>query len=412
MRIVEINSVNFGSTGSIMHQIAFKALNRGDSIVCCIPNTKANKAHVKSIDKLFGNFILRNISRRIAYWTGLHNLLFINSTISLLLFINKYKPHVVHLHNLHENYLNIPILFRYLSKKKIIVVWTLHDSWSYTGHCAYYCIANCERWKTHCQKCPIHGDYPSCSVDDSYKMYETKKRWFNSLSNLTLVPVSNWLENELKNSFLSKQKLYVIKNGVDLNMFKPYYNNKILMKYGLYGKKYVVGVASFWSKRKGLYDYYNLSPLLEGRVQIALVGLNNDQIKEAKDFNILGIPSTDNVLELAAIYSSAEVVLNLSKEETFGLTTIEGMGCGRPSVVYDCTASPELIGDSKAGIIVEPGNLQQIAKAIFDLMGRPREEVVRICRNRARQLFDKHEMLNKYIELYDEQYRKQFKNVK
>lgn len=398
MKIAEINSVCFGSTGTIMHGVAQKAIENGHEVKCFVPNTKSN-AEKRKQDVLFGNFYLRNFSRQIAYRTGFHNFLFLNSTLSLLSKLEKFNPDIIHLHNLHENFINIPILFGYLGRKNIRVIWTLHDCWSFTGHCPYYDAAKCKKWMTQCRECPIYKEYPVCLVDDSYQMYITKRKFFNKLSDLTLVPVSYWLEGELRKSYLRNNDIVTIHNGINLDVFKPNSNYSIVKKYKLDNEKYVLGVAGFWTERKGLKDFIKLSGMLPSKVKLVLVGLGNDQIQNLPR-NIIGIQQTDSQTELAALYTSAELYLNLTYEDNYPTTNMEAMACGTPVLTYRTGGSIEAVSD-RTGWIVNQGDLASVIEIINKLSGFGKASMQSDCLDRSAKDFDMHKQYEKYLELFE-----------
>jgi putative colanic acid biosynthesis glycosyltransferase len=398
-KILQINTVvNTSSTGRIAEEIGLTAMSNGwDSYVAYGRNKRPSASKLIKI----GNntdIKLHGLQTRLF---DRHGLASKGATMKLIQEIKKIKPNIIHLHNLHGYYLNYEILFGYLSVVNIPTVWTFHDCWPITGHCVYFSFVGCEKWKTQCYSCPQKKGYPaSYFIDRSKKNYNLKKELFNSLSNLTLVPVSQWLSGILKESFLQNYPIKVINNGVNTDVFKPSLNSDFRNKYGLKDKFILLGVASVWEERKGLKDYIELSKILESEFQIVLVGLNKKQVEQLPN-NILGIERTDNVGELADIYSSADLVLNLSYEETFGLTTVEGFACGTPGIVYNATASPELI-DVSTGIVVEQGNINKLVDAIYSIKKKGKEYYSEACVNRAYRLYKKEDRYREYIDLYEE----------
>lgn len=307
------------------------------------------------------------------------------------------QPDIIHLHNIHDHWLNYEIFFKYLSTLDIPVVWTQHDCWCFTGGCGYFSMDNCEKWKTQCRICPKkQGLLPF--VEQTKKHFEKKKFLFNQLRNLTLVPVSKWLEGLLRESFLKNQNIKPILNGIDIEQFRIIPSD-VKERFFIKDKFLLVGSATTWSVRKGFQDYVRLSKLLPKEYQILLVGVSNNQLRSLPS-NIIGIPRTQNLEELVGIYSGADIILNLSYEETFGLTTVEGFGCGTPSIVYNCTASPELI-TPETGIIVSPGDVKGVLKAIFEICEKGKMHYSRACRARATQYYNKNDRYKDYLNLYD-----------
>jgi putative colanic acid biosynthesis glycosyltransferase len=398
-KLLQINSViNSGSTGRIAEEIGQTAIAAGwESYIAYGRNERPSSSKLIKVgtDK---DIKLHGLQTRLFDRHGLGSK---GATTDFIRQVEEINPDIIHLHNIHGYYINIEVLFQYLKNANVPVVWTFHDCWPITGHCSYFSYVGCEKWKTQCYSCPQKKGYPaSYFIDRSKKNYNLKKELFNSLSNLTLVPVSQWLSGILKESFLQNYPIKVINNGVNTDVFKPSLNSDFRNKYGLKDKFILLGVASVWEERKGLKDYIELSKILESEFQIVLVGLNKKQVEQLPN-NILGIERTDNVGELADIYSSADLVLNLSYEETFGLTTVEGFACGTPGIVYNATASPELI-DVSTGIVVEQGNINKLVDAIYSIKKKGKEYYSEACVNRAYRLYKKEDRYREYIDLYEE----------
>ena len=317
------------------------------------------------------------------------------ATEKLIKQIKEYDPDIIHLHNLHGYYINVPMLFDYLKDAGKPVVWTLHDCWAYTGHCCYYSMAGCEKWKTHgCSKCPQKKAYPaSIFKDNSSKNFSEKNQMFHSVKNLHLVCVSKWLDNELKASFLKDIPSRVIYNGIDTSVFKPSSGN-FRIKYNVGDKRIVLGVASTWDTRKGLADFIELSKILDERYKIVLVGLNDKQ-KASLPHNMIGIGRTDGPKELAEIYSASNVLFNASVEETFGLPNVEALACGTPVVAYNCTGIPETMTEND-GYIVEPHDLKNVALKIGEICDAGKRIEVSSFR------FPKDKTYEAYMKLYEE----------
>jgi putative colanic acid biosynthesis glycosyltransferase len=311
------------------------------------------------------------------------------------------KPDVIHLHNIHGYYLNIELLFNYLKESNTPVVWTLHDCWSFTGHCAYYSYIDCGKWKTECNNCPQLSSYPRSIFKDKSKInFYSKMKLFNSLENLTIVPVSNWLKKELEMSFLKNNKIEVIHNGVDLNVFRPSFKCEIFKDLNLTSKFVILGVANVWEKRKGLEDFMKLSKLLSNDEVIFLVGLNHKQLKGLPD-NIIGISKTENITELAEIYSNADVLFNPTWEDNFPTVNLESLACGTPVVTYNTGGSIESV-DAKTGFVIEQGDVSAAIERIREIKNTLSSIYQKNCREKAVQFYDKDVVFQDYIEMYNE----------
>lgn len=314
--------------------------------------------------------------------------------------IDSIKPDIIHLHDIHGYYINIKLLFDYLKKNNVPVVWTHHDNWAFTGHCGSI-KDKCEKWETGCYNCPIYNMYPkSWFYDGSTRNYKYKRKYFTSLKQIYNVGVSEWTCNQLKHSFLNKYHIERIYNGIDTDVFKPNLasSDSIRSKYNLGNGILLTAAATAWSNSKGLNDYFALRKLLDDKYTIVLVG-TPPHIIEQLPSGIIGIQRTDSMKELASIYSASSIVMNLSYSESFGKTTPEGLACGIPSIVYDTTASPELV-DEKTGVVVKKGDINGVAQAVDRIMSWEKKSTAKECRERAVNLFSVNSNWAKYIEIY------------
>lgn len=398
-KLLQINTViNSGSTGRIAEEIGQLAMANGwKSYIAYGRND--NESQSKKI-KIGNKFDL--------YWHLLITRLFDShgfgsksATKKMIKEIIKINPDIIHLHNLHGYYLNIEILFNYLIKANIPVVWTLHDCWSITGHCVYFDFVGCEKWKYQCNQCPQKATYPkSYLMDRSKKNYNLKKELFSSLSNLTLVPVSQWLAEIVKQSLLKDYPIKTIHNGINTEFFKPSSIKTLRIKYNLEDKYIVLGVASGWSLRKGMKDFIELNKRLNSEFQIILVGLTKKQINTLPK-NIIGIEKTETITELVEFYSESDVFLNLTYEDNFPTTNIEAMACGTPVITYKTGGSPESI-TKETGIVVEKGDIDAVIKAITTIKGNGKSYYSNFCRQRAEQFYNKDNKFKEYLKLYNE----------
>lgn len=309
----------------------------------------------------------------------------------------EYNPDLIHLHNLPGYYVNIKELFEYLSNLNKPVIWTLHDCWSFTGHCCHYSANKCYKWQSECKNCKHLREYPpSLMWDNSNKNFELKKRLFNSVENMELVTTSNWLKNQVESSFLKNIKCRTIYNGIDTSVFKPSASS-FKQTYNISDKKIILGVASIWSEKKGFNDFLELSKFIDSNYVIVLVGVSKKQ-KENLPYTIIAIERTDSVSELVNIYSAADVYVNTSVEETFGMTTLEAMACGTPVVVYDKTAVPEIVTE-KVGFITQAGDINKLFNNVNKVLSGCIDRTA--CREYSLQ-FDKKILYQQYVNLYKE----------
>ena len=299
MKIIEINMTkNSGSTGHIATQIQKYVTDRGDVCQIVFGYGKEKDKTDFSMYSWIGTHIHSYLSRKLCMqgrcsWF---------QTYRLVRFLEKEKPDIIHLHNIHGHYLNYEILFRYLRSVKIPVVWTFHDCWPYTGKCAHYFNANCFKWKTQCCDCPNLQTYPDTSFDGSRKNHQIKKLCFTNLDDLHIVCVSDWLKNQVEESFFKRTDISRIYNGVDTSVFYPKTKEEIeniAEKYGIdLEKKIILGVSSVWKADKGLYIFLNLAQAVSSDYRIVLVGVSSCQ-KERLHSSVVAIERTENIQELA-----------------------------------------------------------------------------------------------------------------
>lgn len=320
------------------------------------------------------------------------------ATLNFLKFVDNYNPDIIHLHNIHGYFINYKLLFEYIRRKNIPIVWTLHDSWPTTGHCAMN-FDLCDKWKSKCYCCQYHKSYPCSFVDNSEKNYELKKEIFTSINRMIITTVSDFMGTNIGKSFLNKYPCKVVKNGVNINIFRPL-KSDIKQKLKIEDKKLLVAVAATWSESKGWNDYIKLSSMLGDKYCLLMVGVNDIQ-KNKLPQSIVGINKTNDLKELVRIYSAADIVLNLSHRESFGLTTIEGMACGTPGIVYDNTASPELVSRD-TGRIVKTGDISGIIDAIEELSSADIDIVSKKCRERVVDNFNELDRYEDYFKIYYE----------
>lgn len=398
MKVLQINSVcGLGSTGRIATDIDSKLReNNIESYIAYGRETSIENDHVIRIGNKLDYYIHGGLTRLF----DTHALR--GSTRATNKFVKQLKeidPDIIHLHNLHGYYINIKILFNYLKETNKPVVWTLHDCWSFTGHCAHFSFVGCDKWIGGCSNCPMKKSYPSSYLfDNSTNNYIIKKESFTSLENMTIVTPSRWLANLTGQSFLAKYPVEVIHNGIDINIFKPVDDKYIREKLRLEDEFIILGVASIWSQRKGLHHFIELSKMLEDDCVIVLVGLNDQQINCLPE-NVIGIKRTSNINELAQIYSAANVFVNPSVEETFGLVTAEALACGTPAIVFDSTPGVEIVVDG-CGHVAEIGNIHDIKRHIEQVRNNSKNIYSEKCIKRVNDHFKQNDRFDEYIGLY------------
>lgn len=389
MKLLQINvTANWGSTGRIAEQIGKLVVSHGwESYIAYGRGTPESASTLVKVGSNF-DIWMHGLQTRLF---DKHGLASRKATEALIRDIERISPDVIHLHNIHGYFINYPRLFQYIKSWGGPVVWTLHDCWPFTGHCAYYDYVRCNYWQSSCHSCPQSKIYPaSFFVDRSYLNYINKRTAFQGVKNLTLVPVSYWLNTELMYSFLKSYSSVTIHNGVDIEVFRPSLKKK--------GIKQILGVASVWEPRKGLSEFIKLREILSDDYKITLVGLTPRQIKTLPH-GIYGVSRTENIGHLVELYSCASVFVNPTFEDNFPTTNLEALACGTPVVTYRTGGSPEAI-DANTGIVVGKGDIKRLAEAIVEVCSSSNFSS-EICRRRAETEFDQNICFQKYIDLYN-----------
>lgn len=403
-KLFQINTCITQSTGRIAQQIGEKAIDSGWESYIAFPvraTLVVSNSHLLRIGSLVDQYFHALMTRVFDCCGFLSH----RATKKLIKQIEEIKPDVIQLHNLHGYYLNIPILFDYLKKSGIPVVWTLHDCWAFTGHCVHYTCVNCFKWKTGCYDCPRMHSYPNSYIFDRSKQnYKAKKKAYADMPYMTIVAVSYWLGDVTRQSMLGKYPIHVIQNGIDVNVFRPRTDavERVREKYGLKEKYVILGVATGWSEEVGLSTFFHLRQQLASDFAIVMVGCTPDIMKQLPE-GIIGISRTNNVDELAEIYTAADILFNGSYQETFGLVTAEALSCGTPVIVYNATACPEIV-TPETGYVAEVKDEMQVLKYILEdssLSAALKEERSAKCRKYALEHFDRENKYQEYLNIYN-----------
>ena len=388
MKVVQINCAAGGSTGTIAKAIHKRLIEQGHE--SCIfygggTATEKNMFRIGGYVSLHSHAVLsRNLGRQ-GYFS-------VFATLRFLKRLKMIGPDVIHLHNLHGSYLNLPLLFRYLKKTEAKIVVTLHDCWLFTGKCPHFTVAGCERWKESCGHCSQLSGYPRSKVDTTAKCLRDKKKWLSGFGDrLRVIAVSNWLRDTARASFLAQYTIETIYNGVDHSTFYPMDGAQVRKKYGLGERFVILGVSSNWNEQKGLGEFLRLSEQLAEDEVIVLVGLTREQAAQMPE-RIVGITRTEDQRELAQLYSAADVFVNTSREETFGLVTAEAMACGTPVVVYDSTACGEIV-EPEDGVVLPADRPDLLRDGIASARGMQVQRHTRFCQG---------QMVDEYLKLYME----------
>ena len=402
MKVVQVNiSANRGSTGKIAEQIGQTVLSHGGESYFAFGHHCNGTSSVPikigtKCDDIVHPLVARLLDRQGLASSG--------ATRHFLKTLEQIKPDIIHLHNIHGYYLNYKLLFEWLKEKKIPTVWTLHDCWPFTGHCAHFEKHGCFKWQAECGHCPALKDYPaSWGFDRSRKNFALKKSLFGAYAGyLTLVPVSNWLEAYVRQSFLQKCDIRTIHNGIDIDTFSPPSGQEITAlreKYKCEDKTVVIGVAMPWYRAKGYDDFIRLSTMLPSeQYQLVMVGVSKQQKSELPG-TIIAIERTQNQDELAGLYSMADLFFNPTYEDNYPTVNLEAIASGTPVLTYRTGGSPEAVTE-RTGHVIDQGNIEKAATIIGGF--RKTEVMAAECRAYAETYFDRHKVNEAYLSLYDE----------
>ena len=397
MKIVQIHTGTLGSIGKIVADISMTLSKNGIDNYAVLADCNGEKPDNYV---LFSNRRINKANRILGRITGFNNCFAYGATRNLISKLEEIQPDVIHLHNLHDGYVNIKILFEYLSKSGKAVIWTFHDCWPFTGRCPYFEIAGCNKWKTGCYSCPTYRQYPKAEFDRSSYLYNLKKSSFLSLQRFTIVTPSKWLAAKVSESFFESVPVKVIYNGINTEVFHATESN-IRVKYGLENRQIVLGVAAPFDYRKGVHVFERLSKdLPPDKYVIVMIGLSEEQVSSLPD-GIIKLTRTSDQSELAAWYTAADVFVNPTLEEVLGMTNIEALSCGTPVITFQTGGSPETIS-SKTGIVVERDNYSELLQILLE--EKYRDIKPEDCIKRA-NVFTKEKMTQEYVKLYEESIR-------
>jgi len=399
MKVLQINAVyGFSSTGRTTAEIDEALKLAGIKSLVATTETSIKRDDIY----LVGTVLERKIHALLSRVMGMQGYFSRFATYRLIKRIKKENPDVIHLRNLHANYINMPVLFKHIKKNDIATVVTLHDCWTFTGKCTHYHECGCYKWIDGCHNCPLlKKDNVSWFFDRTKKMWQDKKKWFSDIPRLAVIGVSDWITNEAKKSFLKDGKIVKrIYNWIDLNVFYPR-NADLYEKYGISKDKFLIlCISAGWTEDSPKYkDLCKLSSMLAENEVILLAGKTEEGLHLPQ--NIIPIGYINGVNDLAQMYSFADVYVHLSREDTFGKVIAEAMACGTPAVVYNSTACPELIGPG-CGYVVEKGDVDGVYSAITNINKHGKQAYMDSCVSFAKNNFDKQALIEEMTAVYYE----------
>ncbi len=377
MRYVQINAYSGGWADSIIFKKHRELVANGDeSWVFWARGDHEQDEHLQKIAS-YPEVCLDVLQTRLDGKPGFHSK---TITLRLLKKLDEIDPDVVHMHLLLGYYINVEMLFEWLVSHRCKVVWTLHDCWAFTGHCIHFTYVKCMQWKTQCTastSCPQKRTYPETLAGDGAVRwsYDQKKRLFTMLppERVQLITPSQWLADLVKESFLGKYDVKVVHDTVNTDIFKPTQSD-FRKRHGLEGRFVLLGVAARWSERKGLPVFVQLAKELDpAHFAVVVVGLTDKETRQAKAEapDIVALPRTNSMEELAEIYTACDVLLNPSAEETFGMNVAEAAACGTGAIVVEGSACAEVANPEKT--VTVPVGLEGLRGVVEGLASQSKQ---------------------------------------
>ena len=394
MKIVQINAVyGFGSTGVIVKDILSACQKEG---IDCVAAYSQSKGEVKSGYQM-GNVISNKIHALLSRIGGKQGYFSCLSTWRFLRFLDNYKPDILHLHNLHGCYINVPMLLKYAAQRKIAVVVSLHDCWFYTGGCSHYTSVGCNKWLQKCGNCPRrYEEFPALLYDSSAVQLRDRWNLFGKIKNLTAVGVSRWIVDEARKTVFREAQCVAIHNGIDTDFFHPA-ESDFRKKHNLEEKYVILAPANKWflDVNRETFDYF--ASHLTDDMRMVFIGNGVDESRLTDKMINLGFVSSR--AEIRAIYAACDVMANCTREESLSLLNVEVQACGTPVVTYSNTGVKETV-DGKCGFAVENGNPEEMWKHVYRILIKGKAHFSADCIDWVKQEFDKEDNYNKYIMLY------------
>ncbi len=393
MKIVQINAI-YGekSTGTIVYDINRLLQDNGEESVVVyrdgLINAKNGIKVGNTIDwKLHA--LRTRIDGKQCYASKL-------STRVLIKKMEQIKPDIIHLHNIHSNFLHLPQLVKFAKRNKIAILLTLHDCWYFTGKCYHFADIGCEKWKTECNNCPKrYMDIPSKFKDSSRQIFRDRLQLFD-YNHLYVVGCSRWITDMAYQSpILRKANLSTIYNGVDTEIFCPQKRIESNTPFT------VVTMANKWFEPENEEVRGKVLEFLGSSGNLLIIGCNSAQLhKYIGDNRIKEIGYISDRKSLANYYAKGDVFLNLTHIDNLPTVNMEAASCGTPVVTYNSGGSGELVEEGVTGYRVKVDDVNSIINSLEKV--RQGSILRKNCRDYAVEYFDKNKNYQKYMDLYHE----------
>ena len=393
MKVIHINAVRSGSTGRTAVDLKdYITRNNGQYKIAF----SECDSYPLNGDIIIGNKFDHKLHALLSRIFGLQGYFSYFSTKSFLKKVEEFSPDFIVLANLHANYLNLPLLFKYLANHSIPVVMILDDCWFFTAKCTHFTTKKCDKWQSLCVNCSkTNSANKSWLFDRSEKVFKDRKKWYNSIKSLSVVAVSDWeLKLAYKSPLFVSANLSRIYNWVDTDIFSATNKHVINERYNIApNTKYVISVGADWEPSSTkTRDALLFAQLLPDNYKLIIVGRGCHNLKSN---NIVSIPYVQNQSELAALYSASNAYIHFSVEDTFGKVIAEAMACETIPFVFNSTACGEIAGPY--GVVVEPHDVKAMVNSLNIADDNERR---RLAREYALQHYSKLYNLQLYYKLF------------
>ncbi len=397
MRVLQINAVyGDGSTGKIVADMHELCMQSGIESHVAYSTTSMKKSDIVNGYRIGGTFgkklhaVLCRITGKQAYYSR-------HATRRLLRHIERLQPNIVHLHNLHSNFIHLNMLLKYLAKRDIATVLTLHDCWFFTGGCFHYTAQGSDGWLHGCVDCPVkEGQVPVPFFRCSAKILNDRIKCFSAIPRLTVCGVSDWTANEARRSFLGDRSVCTIYNGVDFATFYPEASS-LRDQWGAEGKFVALGPASKWLDPINREALLRISEELGEDGLLVLIGYCGKDGDLPPNVKTIGYVS--NQEELRRVYSAADVFVNCTRQDTLSLINVEAQACGTPVITYRNTGAQETV-DGICGFSVETGDADALLEMIQQVKAIGKAALTEQCRAFVKEKFERETNYQQFIALY------------
>jgi glycosyltransferase involved in cell wall biosynthesis len=307
---------------------------------------------------------------------------------------------LVHLHIIHSGFFSLRHLPTLTAQKP--TVWTIHDPWALTGHCIH--PFDCERWKIGCGSCPDLKTHFSLKRDNTKILFSYKKNAYQK-SDLDIVVASKWMRNMVEASPMFRNaRLHQIPFGIDLNFFSPQNSGEARKRFGIPENALVISFRAEDSPYKGLEYITQALEKIDSKVPICLLTLSSANLVEkfSSRFQVIQLGWVHDQEIVRDVYRASDIFLMPSLAEAFGMMAVEAMACGKPTVVFEGTALPDITFAPEVGIAVPTRDVHALSQAIQRLIDNPEERITRgkKAREMAEKVYSETIHINAIVNLY------------